>query len=186
MITPQQDSLSDAKARASRLKLMAFDVDGVLTDGSLYFADDGSEMKAFNTQDGAGLKLLQRAGIQVAILTGRKALCVEKRMQNLEIDLLFQGVTNKLETMQGLLAQQGLNAEEAGFMGDDLIDLQVMAACGFSSAPADAHALAKRHARLITNKPGGCGAAREVCEFILEAQGKLEATFAPFLPVSAP
>ena len=83
MITPQQDSLSDAKARASRLKLMAFDVDGVLTDGSLYFADDGSEMKAFNTQDGAGLNLLQRAGIQVAILTGRKALCVEKRRREL-------------------------------------------------------------------------------------------------------
>ena len=186
MITPQQDSLSDAKARASRLKLMAFDVDGVLTDGTLYFADDGSEMKAFNTQDGAGLNLLQRAGIRVAILTGRKALCVEKRMQNLKIDLLFQGVANKLETMQSLLAQQGLSAEEAGFMGDDLIDLQVMAACGFSAAPADAHALAKRHARLIANKHGGHGAAREVCEFILAAQGKLEATIAPFLPVSTP
>ena len=186
MITPQQDSLSDAKARASRLKLMAFDVDGVLTDGSLYFADDGSEMKAFNTQDGAGLKLLQRAGIQVAILTGRKAPCVEKRMQNLKIDLLFQGVTNKLETMQGLLAQLNLDLNEAGFMGDDLIDLQVMAACGFSAAPGDAHDLAKRHAQLISSKPGGHGAVREVCEFILEAQGKLDAAIAPFLPGAKP
>ena len=176
------DSPKNAKARASRIKLMAFDVDGVLTDGTLYYADDGSEMKAFNTQDGAGINLLQRAGIQVAILTGRNAPCVEKRMQNLKVELLFQGVKNKQETMQGLLAQQGLSSDEAGFMGDDLIDLQVMASCGFSAAPSDAHHLARQHARLVSSKPGGRGAVREVCEFILEAQGKLAATLADFLP----
>ena len=181
MITPQQDSLSDAKARASRLKLMAFDVDGVLTDGTLYFADDGSEMKAFNTQDGAGLNLLQRAGIQVAILTGRKALCVEKRMQNLKIDLLFQGVTNKLETMQGLLAQQGLNAEEAGFMGDDLIDLAVMAECGLAIAPANAQPLVRERAHAVTSASGGHGAVREAAEFILAAQGRLAPLLAAYL-----
>ena len=186
MTNARPESFDEAKTRASRLKLMAFDVDGVLSDGTLYFADNGTEMKAFNTLDGAGLNLLQRAGIKIAILTGRKAPCVEKRMQNLKIDLLFQGVTNKLETMQDLLSQQNLSLDEAGFMGDDLIDLQVMAACGFSAAPADAHDLAKRYARLISSKPGGHGAVREVCEFILEAQGKLDATIAPFLPGAKP
>ena len=186
MTDARPESFDEAKTRASRLKLMAFDVDGVLSDGTLYYADNGTEMKAFNTLDGAGLNLLQRAGIKIAILTGRKAPCVEKRMQNLKIDLLFQGVTNKLETMQGLLAQLNLDLNEAGFMGDDLIDLQVMAACGFSAAPGDAHDLAKRHAQLISSKPGGHGAVREVCEFILEAQGKLDAAIAPFFPRTKP
>ena len=186
MTDARPESFDEAKTRASRLKLMAFDVDGVLSDGTLYYADNGTEMKAFNTLDGAGLNLLQRAGIKIAILTGRKAPCVEKRMQNLKIELLFQGVTNKLETMQGLLAQLDLDLNEAGFMGDDLIDLQVMAACGFSAAPGDAHDLAKRHAQLISSKPGGHGAVREVCEFILEAQGKLDAAIAPFLPRTKP
>ena len=179
-----QDFFGDAKVRASRLKLMAFDVDGVLSDGTLFYSDNGIEMKAFSTLDGTGLNLLQHAGIKIAILTGRNAPCVEMRMQNLGIELLFQGVKNKLETMQELLAKLDISADEAGFMGDDLIDLQVMAACGFSAAPADSHDLAKRYARLISSKPGGRGAVREVCEFILDAQDKLDAAIAPFLPVA--
>jgi len=175
-------SLEEARERASRLKLMAFDVDGVLSEGSLFYSDEGIEMKAFNSLDGLGMNLLKRAGITVAIITGRKARCVEIRMQNLGIDLLFQGVKNKLETMWGLLDQLGVTIEEAGFMGDDIIDLQVMAACGFSAAPADSHDLAKRYARLISGKNGGRGAVREVCEFILDAQGKLDAALAPYLP----
>ena len=175
-------SLEEARERASRLKLMAFDVDGVLSEGSLFYSDEGIEMKAFNSLDGLGMNLLKRAGITVAIITGRKARCVEIRMQNLGIDLLFQGVKNKLETMRGLLDKLGITIEEAGFMGDDIIDLQVMAACGFSAAPADSHDLAKRYARLISGKNGGRGAVREVCEFILDAQGKLDAALAPYLP----
>ena len=174
----------NAREQARRLRLMAFDVDGVLTDGALYYTDEGIEIKAFNTLDGHGLKMLQKFGVAVAIITGRKTRCVELRMQNLGIDLLFQGVENKWETMQSLLAQLGINADEAGYMGDDVVDLPVMTACGFSAAPADAHDLVKRHARMFANKAGGHGAVREVCEFILDAQGKLEDALAPYLPVS--
>ena len=181
MTDARPESFDEAKTRASRLKLMAFDVDGVLSDGTLYYADNGTEMKAFNTLDGAGLNLLQRAGIKIAILTGRKAPCVEKRMQNLKIDLLFQGVTNKLETMQDLLSQQNLSLDEAGFMGDDLIDLRAMGECGFAIAPANARPIAKARAHLLTEASGGHGAVREAIEFILAAQGKLEAAFAPYL-----
>ncbi len=178
--------IDDAQARARRLKLMAFDIDGVFTDGSLYYSDEGIELKAFNTLDGLGLKMLQKAGIAVAVITGRKAGCVEARMQNLGIDLLFQGIENKLEAMHGLLDRLGIAATEAGYMGDDLPDLQVMAACGFSATPANGHDLAKRFARLTTKKNGGQGAVREVCEYILAAQDKLDEAFAPFLPKEAP
>ena len=179
------DSRDNARERASRIKLMAFDVDGVLSDGSLFYTDEGVEIKAYNSLDGLGLNLLKKAGITLAIITGRNTPNVEARMHHLGIDLLFQGSRNKLETMHELLARLGLTPEEAGFMGDDIIDLQVMAACGFSAAPADAHALARQHARLIASKNGGRGAVREVCEFILDAQGKLDAVLAPYLPASA-
>ena len=171
---------------ASKLKLMAFDVDGVLTDGALYYTDSGVEMKAYNGLDGLGLKMLQQAGIAVAIITGRKAPCVELRMQNLGIDLLYQGIENKWETMQALLAKLGINADEAGYMGDDVVDLPTMTACGFSATPSDSHKLNKQYACLISSKPGGRGAVREVCEFILEAQGKLDAALAPYLPTTLP
>lgn len=175
----------DTCTRAGHLKLMAFDVDGVLSDGTLFYTDEGIEIKAFNCLDGLGLNMLQKSGITVAIITGRKARCVELRMQHLGIDLVFQGIKNKLETMQELLSSLGISADEAGYMGDDIIDLQVMDACGFSATPADGHDLAKRYARLISSKNGGRGAVREVCEFILEAQGKLDAALAPYLPISA-
>lgn len=176
------DSRDNARERASRIKLMAFDVDGVLSDGSLFYTDEGVEIKAYNSLDGLGLNLLKKAGITLAIITGRNTPNVAARMRHLGIDLVFQGSHNKLETMHALLARLGLKPEEAGFMGDDIIDLQVMAACGFSAAPADAHALAKQHARLIASKNGGRGAVREVCEFILDAQGQLDAVLAPYLP----
>ena len=178
--------LDNAKVRARRVKLMVFDVDGVLSEGSLFYSDEGSEMKAFNCLDGLGMKLLQKAGIAVAIITGRNTRCVEVRMQDLGIDLVFQGIRNKLDTLRELLGKLGLSADEAGYMGDDIIDLQVMDACGFSATPADSHDLAKRYARLISSKNGGRGAVREVCEFILAAQGKLDAALAPYLPTDLP
>ena len=176
---------ADTRSRASRLKLMAFDVDGVLSDGTLFYTDEGIEIKAFNCLDGLGLNLLQQAGVTVAIITGRTARCVELRMQHLRIAHVFQGIKNKLETMQALLDRLNIRADEAGFMGDDIIDLQVMAACGFSATPADGHDLAKRQARLISSKNGGRGAVREVCEFILDAQGKLDDALAAYLPAPA-
>ena len=174
----------DAAARARKLKLMAFDVDGVMTDGSLYFSDDGIEMKAFNSQDGAGLKMLHDAGIAVAIITGRKSRCVELRAENLGIKRLYQGVHDKAACLQGLLDELGIAADEAGYMGDDVMDLPVMNACGFSAAPADGHGVVLRHARLITRRNGGRAAVREVCDFILEAQGRLNAGLARYLPAA--
>lgn len=176
---------NEAGARARDLRLMAFDVDGVLTDGSLYYSDEGVEIKAFNTLDGHGLKMLQNAGIVVAIITGRKARCVELRAQNLGIRHLFQGVENKREVMSGLLAELAIDAGQAGYMGDDVVDLPVMSFCGFSATPGDGHALVARHATLTTQRGGGRGAVREACEFILAAQGKLDAALAPYLPASA-
>jgi len=178
-------SLADTRNRARRLKLMAFDVDGVLSEGSLLYTDAGVEMKAFNSLDGLGLHMLKRAGITVAIITGRRAKCVEHRMQNLGIDILYQGVADKVEALNDLLAKQGVSADEAGYMGDDIVDLKIMDACGFSAAPADCHEMVKSYARMMSTKIGGRGAVREVCEFILDAQGKLDDALAPYLPARA-
>ena len=178
------NSLDDTRARASRLKLMAFDVDGVLSEGSLFYTDEGIEMKAFSSLDGLGMHMLQSAGITVAIITGRKARCVELRMQNLGIEILYQGITDKLETLHELLAKLGISADEAGYMGDDIVDIRIMDACGFSASPADCQERVKPYARMLSSKIGGRGAVREVCEFILESQGKLDDALAPYLPVT--
>lgn len=175
-------SIEESIARARGLKLMVFDVDGVMTDASLFFTDEGTEIKAFNARDGLGMTMLKNAGITLAIITGRDAACVEWRMKNLGIKHVHQGVGHKLSTFKNLLSKVGVEAHEAGFMGDDLIDLQVMAACGFSAAPADGHDLNRQQADFVATKPGGHGAVREVCEFILAAQGKLDKAFAAFLP----
>jgi 3-deoxy-D-manno-octulosonate 8-phosphate phosphatase (KDO 8-P phosphatase) len=173
---------SNATLRAGKLRLMAFDVDGVMTDGSIYYTDSGSELKAFNALDGAGLKMLEKAGITVAIITGRKAPCVDVRARNLGLDRLYQGVHDKSECLRGLLAELGLAPEQAGFMGDDVMDLAVMGLCGFSAAPANAHDAVLARAALVTRKEGGRGAVREVCDFILAAQGRLDDVIAPWLP----
>ncbi|MBW7903579.1 MAG: HAD hydrolase family protein [Rhodocyclaceae bacterium] len=172
----------DAVARARKLRLMAFDVDGVMTDGSIYYTDSGSELKAFNALDGAGLKMLEKAGIAVAIVTGRAAPCVEARARNLGLARLHQGVHDKVACLRGLLAELGLDADAAGFMGDDVMDLGAMALCGFSAAPANAHDAVLRRATLVTRKEGGRGAVREACDFILAAQGRLDDVVAPWLP----
>lgn len=166
-----------ASRHASKLRLMAFDVDGVMTDGTLYYSDDGVEIKAFNTLDGHGLKMLQQAGIVVAIITGRQARCVELRAKNLGIRYLFQGVENKFEQMNALLAELDISAAEAGYMGDDIVDLPVMRALGFSATTADGHPQVGPYANFVSTRCGGRGAVREVCDFILAAQGKLATSF---------
>lgn len=171
----------DAQERARRLKLMAFDVDGVMTDGSLYYTDEGVEIKAFNTLDGHGLKLLQEAGIAVAIITGRRARCVELRAANLGIERLYQGVHDKRAVMQELLDELAVRPEEAGYMGDDVVDLPVMTFCGFSAAPADGHPFVHRHAAFVSVRNGGRGAVRDVCDFILQARGQLDGLLARYV-----
>lgn len=168
-------------APGSQLRLMAFDVDGVLTDGRLYFTESGSELKAFNTLDGHGLKLLREGGIELAIITGRRSGCVEHRARNLGIGLLYQGVEDKRAVMAQLLAERQIPFAQAGYMGDDVVDLPVMLACGFRAAPANAHPLVKTHAHYVAGARGGEGAAREVCEHLLATQGKLEGLLAHYL-----
>ncbi|MDD5249606.1 MAG: HAD-IIIA family hydrolase [Rhodocyclaceae bacterium] len=167
-----------ALAKAAQVRLMGFDIDGVMTDGRLYFSPRGDEMKAFFTRDGLGLKMLQRAGIQLAIITGRSSDIVAQRAANLGIDLVFQGVENKRTTMAELLARQGMDFAHAAYMGDDVVDVAVMQACGFAASVPDGHALARRCADYVAQAPAGAGAVREVCELILRAQGKLDAAFA--------
>lgn len=171
----------DARQRAARIKLMAFDIDGVMTDGGLLYTDDGRELKIFNVMDGLGLKLLQRAGIDLAIVTGRTSGVVAARARDLGINHVFQGVSDKEATVRQLLETLGIHWSEAAFMGDDLIDLRVMARCGLALAPANAHPLAKERAHAVTDASGGRGAVREAAEFVLAAQGKLEGVFAPYL-----
>jgi 3-deoxy-D-manno-octulosonate 8-phosphate phosphatase (KDO 8-P phosphatase) len=170
-----------ASAKAAQVRLMGFDIDGVMTDGRLYFSPRGDEMKAFFTRDGLGLKLLQRAGIKVAIITGRDSEIVAQRARNLGIDIVLQGVEDKRAAMTEVLKQQGLAFEQAGYMGDDIVDLSVMKACGFSASVADGHQLARRQADYVPEAPAGQGAVREVCEFILRSQGKLDDVLARYL-----
>lgn len=170
-----------ATERASRLRLMAFDVDGVLTTGDLYFTPNGDEIKVFSSLDGHGLKMLQEAGIIVAIITGRKSAMVERRADNLGIRHLFQGVHDKRAVMRELRATLELSAEQTGYMGDDVVDLPILRACGFSATVADGHDFVKEHVDLVTRKGGGCGAVREICDYILTAQGKLDAMHRQYL-----
>ena len=171
----------NASSRATQIKLVAFDIDGVMTDGGLHYTDDGGELKTFNVQDGLGLKFMQRAGIELAIVTGRTSGVVAARAADLGITHVYQGVANKRSAVGGLLEKLGLQWTECAFMGDDVIDLPAMTLCGLAIAPANARPIVKEHAHIITETSGGQGAVREAIEFILAAQGKLEAAFAPYL-----
>jgi 3-deoxy-D-manno-octulosonate 8-phosphate phosphatase (KDO 8-P phosphatase) len=166
--------LDGARERAKRLKLMIFDVDGVMTDGTLYYSERGEELKAFNIQDGYGVKMLRQYGVEVALITGRRSGAVEQRAANLGIAHLFQGAEDKRGAYAALLAQLGLASEQSGCMGDDLPDLPLITRCGFAATVAAAPAAVRSRAHYIARAAGGHGAVREVCEFILDAQGVLE------------
>jgi len=160
-----------AKARAIRIAI--FDVDGVLTDGSLYLTDSGEEIKAFNSLDGHGMKMLHESGVELAIITGRTSRCVELRARSLGIALLYQGVSDKAQAFAALLAARGIAPGAASYMGDDVVDLPVLRRCGLALTVPDAPALVKQHADYVSQARGGRGAAREVCELIMHAQGTL-------------
>lgn len=171
----------DTTARAARIKLVAFDIDGVMTDGGLHYTDNGGELKTFNVQDGLGLKMMQRAGIELAIVTGRTSGVVAARAADLGIEHVYQGVADKRAAVGGLLDKLGLHWPDCAFMGDDLIDLPAMTQCGLAIAPANARPIVKERAHAVTDAGGGHGAVREAVELILAAQGKLDAAFAPYL-----
>ncbi len=173
--------MQDIQRRAAQVRLVVFDVDGVLTDGRLYYTDDGLELKAFHSRDGHGMKLLMNSGVELAIITARRSPTVSKRMESLGIRHVFQGRLEKLPAYRELIADLGLTPEQTAYVGDDVVDLPVMTRVGLAIAVADAHPLVKRHAHWQTPHPGGRGAARDVCELIMEAQGTLEAQLAPYL-----
>jgi len=170
-----------AMAKASRVALMGFDVDGVLTDGTLYFSSQGDEMKAFSSLDGHGMKMLQRAGVEVAIISGRSSRALELRAANLGVEELHMGVEDKRALLEQLAARRGIELAQSGYMGDDVVDLPVLRACGFSATVADGHGEVLARVDYVASKGGGRGAAREVCDLILRAQGKWNAAMAEYL-----
>jgi 3-deoxy-D-manno-octulosonate 8-phosphate phosphatase (KDO 8-P phosphatase) len=173
--------MSSTNDKAGRVRLMAFDIDGVMTDGRLYFSPNGDEMKSFFSRDGLGLKMLARSGVKLAIITGRDSPIVTRRAENLGIDLIFQGVEDKRSAMARLVEREGIDFSEAGYMGDDVVDLAVMKACGFSATVPDCHDAVRQIADYVARAPAGAGAVREVCELLLQAQGNLDKAFAAYV-----
>jgi len=160
---------------------MGFDVDGVLTDGTLYYAGDGTELKAFSVLDGLGLKLLGEAGVELALVSGRRSAAVAARAAELGIGGLHQDVDDKLALFERLRAARGLAPAACGFMGDDLPDLPVLVRCGFAATVPGAPEAVRSRVHYVTRAAGGHGAAREVCELILRAKGALDTALARYL-----
>jgi 3-deoxy-D-manno-octulosonate 8-phosphate phosphatase (KDO 8-P phosphatase) len=175
------NSMTQATAKAARLALMGFDVDGVLTDGTLYFGPGGDEIKGFSSLDGHGLKMLQRAGIEVVIISGRSSQALAQRARNLDVRELHMSVADKRTLLGQLAAERGIDLSRTGYMGDDVVDLPVLRACGFSASVADGHPEVLSRVDYVAGKGGGCGAVREVCDLILRAQGKWDAAMAEYL-----
>jgi 3-deoxy-D-manno-octulosonate 8-phosphate phosphatase (KDO 8-P phosphatase) len=169
-----QFASADALGRARRIKVMLFDVDGTLTDGKLWYGASGDEMKAFHTLDGLGVKLLSDSGVQVALLSARSSPAVSARARDLGIEHLLQGIDDKRSAYETLLARLGLARAASGYMGDDLVDLPVLARCGFACVPGVSPEEVRKRAHYVPAAPAGAGAAREVCEYIMRAQGTLE------------
>ena len=170
-----------ALKKAALIKLMIFDVDGILTDGSLHFGAEGEFLKTFNVLDGQGIKLLQDAGIVTAIISARQSPIVAKRAADLGITHLLQGIHDKKEAFEKLTAMLSIEAKHCGFIGDDVIDLPVLSRVGFSASVPNGHVEVKSRVDYVTQANGGAGAAREVCDFILQAQGKYEQVLSRFL-----
>ncbi len=165
--------MQDILEKAAKIKLVIFDVDGVLTDGSLLIGDDGQEYKAFNSKDGHGMRMLQDGGVDIAIITGRVSNVVEHRVKDLGIKHVYQGKRQKLPAYEELLTKVNLSHEEVAYVGDDVVDLPVMTKVGLAICVQDGHPFVKKHAHWITEHGGGRGAGRDVCEMLLEAKGKL-------------
>lgn len=176
-----QAAAPDALERAKRVRLMLFDVDGVLTDGRLWYGPGGEELKVFNVLDGHGLKLLQQSGVAVALLSGRNSKAVATRAAELGVTEVLQGIEDKRAAFEALIARLAVPAAETGYMGDEVVDLPVLRRCGFACAPREAHELVRAHAHYIAGTPAGAGAAREVCEFVMRARGTLETMLARYL-----
>jgi len=169
------------RERLARLKLMVFDVDGVLTDGGLWYTEQGETTKRFNALDGHGLKMLAISGIKVSLMTGRESPIIARRAAELGLGEVFQNVRDKGAALSQLATRHGLSHEQTGFMGDDLIDLPAMQRAGFAASVPDAPAYIIQSAHWVSEKRGGGGAARECCDLILASQNRLGSFFQPGL-----
>jgi len=153
-----------------RIRLVAFDIDGVFTDGRFYLSDDGIESKAFNTQDGFGIRQLLKANISVAVISGRKSRAVEQRMKELDVPYVVQGCGNKVTALDKIADESGITAAECAYVGDDIPDLPLLQHVGFSIAVANAVEALREECDYTTSASGGCGAVREVCELVLSVR----------------
>jgi 3-deoxy-D-manno-octulosonate 8-phosphate phosphatase (KDO 8-P phosphatase) len=156
------------------IQLLLLDVDGVLTDGSIFYSDQTSETKVFNVKDGLGLKLIMRSGIKVGLVTGRKSTALDRRCRDLGISYIYEGVQHKAQLLDKIVTDTGVGAGRTAFIGDDLPDLALMRQVGLSIAVADAHELVRDCSDWVTSAAGGHGAVREVCDALLKAGGQWE------------
>ena len=160
--------------KTSKIKLLILDVDGVLTDGRLFFDNEGIEYKCFHARDGHGIKLLRQTGVEVAVISGRRSNSVALRMKNLGIDHVYQGHEDKLGAFAELLEKTGLTPEQVAHVGDDVLDLPIMLRAGLAIAVNDANFAVKARADWCTELPGGQGAVREICDFLMQVQGTFD------------
>ena len=167
--------------KAKKVKLVIFDVDGVLTNGSLFYGDDGQEYKAFNSLDGHGMKMLQENGVTIGIITGRTSNVVTHRMKNLKVDHVYQGKLEKLPAYEELIQKLSLQPDQVAYVGDDVVDLPIMIRVGLAITVPGAHELTKKHAHWVTTQQAGAGAAREICELIMKAQGTFDSAMDKYL-----
>jgi 3-deoxy-D-manno-octulosonate 8-phosphate phosphatase (KDO 8-P phosphatase) len=167
--------------RAAQIKLMIFDVDGVMTDGGLYYGAEGEIAKRFNALDGHGVKMLQQSGVATALITARQSDILLQRAAALGITHVHQGAHDKRAVFEQLTSRLGIDAAQCGFMGDDVIDLPILTRVGFAVSVANGHPEVRRRAHYVTRNSGGHGAVRELCDLILQAQGNYEAALAPYL-----
>lgn len=162
----------DVWQRAQKIKLLICDVDGVFSDGRIYLSNSGEELKAFHTRDGYGVRSLLTSGFNLAVITGRQSKIVENRMTALGVTHIYQGVDNKFEPYEALLALYGVTPEEVAYIGDDIVDLPVMNVVGLAVSVADGHPFVRQHAHFVTTLNGGHGALRELTDLLLLSQNK--------------
>ena len=170
-----------AEGKAAKVGLLLLDVDGVMTDGGIVYDVDGREIKRFNVRDGHGIKMIQRAGVEVGIITGRTSGVVDLRAKELGISIVRQGATDKVAAWREILALKGTPPGETAYVGDDIVDLPLMRSVGFSASPADAEPYVVSAADYVASRRGGRGAVREIIEFVLHARGSWDAVAARYL-----
>lgn len=170
LMTPYLTIDTELRSKLKNIKALLSDVDGVLSNGYIYLGNNGNEYKSFNVKDGCGIVTIQKYGIKFGVITGRKSKIVEERMKSLKVEIVYQGIDNKVSSLQQIMSDYNLKAEEIAYIGDDVIDIPVFEKVGFSATPQDAHPYAKENCDYVCKLNGGEGAVREICDLIMLAQ----------------